>query len=147
LLGVAWAGLDRALVDAALAIAGWLVIESTAAWLGGLQMPHATATPAILPHTGADRIAWVAVAASVGLCEEVVYRGYFQAQITALAGPTLGIVLQAVLFGIAHADQGAAGAVRVMLYGLGFGVVARWRRSLVPGIACHIAVDLAAGFL
>ncbi len=147
LLGVAWGGLDRALLDAALAIAGWLVIKSSEAWLGGLQTPHATPTPAILPHTGADRIAWVVVAVSIGFCEEVVYRGYLQTQLTALAGPTLGIVLQAVLFGVAHADQGLDTAVRIMLYGVGFGVGARWRRSLVPGIVCHIAIDLAAGIL
>jgi membrane protease YdiL (CAAX protease family) len=145
LLGVAWAGIDRALADAALAIAGWILVEISYAWAVHLGMPRAT--PSILPRTGADRIAWVVVAASIGFCEEVVYRGYLQTQLTALAGPTLGIALQALLFGVAHADQGQATAVRIALDGAAFGVVAGWRRSLVPGIVCHIGIDLAAGFL
>jgi membrane protease YdiL (CAAX protease family) len=103
---------------------------------------------AILPHTGAERIAWVVVAASVGFCEEVVYRGYLQTQLAGWTGNVAAaIVAQAALFGLAHGEQGAAVAARFALYGVGFGVLARWRGSLAPGIVCHIGVDLAGGLL
>jgi hypothetical protein len=36
---------------------------------------------------------------------------------------------------------------RIALYGVGFGALARWRRSLAPGIVCHVWTDLASGLL
>jgi uncharacterized protein len=90
----------------------------------------------------------VIVAASVGFGEELVFRGYLQTQLTAFTGSAgVGIVLQAVLFGIVHAEQGATTAARLAVYGLAFGALARWRRSLLPGIACHAWTDVASGLL
>ena len=78
-------------------------------------------------------------AVTVGFCEEVIYRGYLQTQLTAFTGrASIAVVLQAALFGIAHGEQGLAVVVRFTLYGVLFGGLARWRRSLLPGIAAHI---------
>jgi hypothetical protein len=85
---------------------------------------------------------------TVGVCEEVVYRGYLQTQLAAFTGRAgLAVVLQAALFGMAHGEQGLAVVVRFTLYGVVFGALARWRRSLLPGIAAHIGIDLASGLL
>ncbi|HEX3597493.1 MAG TPA: CPBP family intramembrane glutamic endopeptidase, partial [Polyangiaceae bacterium] len=95
-----------------------------------------------------ERLAWVVVATSVGFCEEVVYRGYLQTELSAKTrSVTLGVILQAILFGLAHADQGPWSAIPLAIYGLAFGVMAYLRRSLVPGIICHVGVDLAAGLM
>ncbi|HEY0463966.1 MAG TPA: CPBP family intramembrane glutamic endopeptidase, partial [Polyangiaceae bacterium] len=61
--------------------------------------------------------------------------------------PALGLVLQALLFGLAHLEQGAGAASRIGAYGLVLGLLARRRASLVPGIVCHIGIDLASGLL
>jgi CAAX protease family protein len=104
------------------------------------------AVAALLPSTGAERLTWALVAASVGFCEEVVYRGYLQTQISAFTRSALaGLVLQAALFGLGHLEQGLGAASRIGAYGLLLGALARSRGSLLPSIACHIGIDLASG--
>jgi membrane protease YdiL (CAAX protease family) len=148
LLGRGWRDVRRAATDTALAAAGWVLIEASEAAFHRLEPSRSAGVLAILPHTGAERIAWVVVAASVGFCEEVVYRGYLQTQLAGWTGNVAAAILaQAALFGLAHGEQGAAVAARFALYGVGFGVLARWRGSLAPGIVCHIGVDLASGLL
>lgn len=149
LLGRRWDSTRRAATDLALALATGAVIRL----LEGLSArtldlgPNA-AVVALLPSTGADRLGWVLVACSVGFCEEVVYRGYLQTQLTALTRHvSAGVILQALLFGIAHGEQGLLAALRMAGYGLLLGALARFRRSLLPGIACHVGIDLASGLL
>lgn len=114
-----------------------------------MSLTRGAPTPSsLLPGNGVERLGWAAVALSAGFCEEVVYRGYLQSQLawfTRREGA--GILLQALLFGIAHGEQGGAAALRSVVYGVLFGVVARWRRSLWPGIVCHVAIDLTSGFV
>jgi uncharacterized protein len=145
LLGRGWDSIGRALVDLALASSVWLVIEATEAAFATWRN---AAAPALLPHTVAERVAWVVVAGVVGFCEEVVYRGYLQTQLTAFTRrATVGVLLQAVLFGMAHGEQGLSVVLRFTAYGVMLGALARWRRSLLPGIAGHIAVDVTSGLL
>ena len=146
LLGdVRWHGARRAAVDLALAAAVFAFVELFEALsTHGLSAGRNAAPSALLPRTEAERLTWVLVAFSVGFCEEVVYRGYLQRQLAALTGrASVGIAAAAVLFGIAHAEQGFGPATRIALYGLVLGGLARSRRSLLPGIVCHVAIDLA----
>ena len=148
LLGRGWSRPRHACVDIALAIALAVLIRVLDAWLQRVAVGPNAALSSLLPSTGAERLAWVLVASSVGFCEEVVYRGYLQRQLSAFCGSaSAGIVLQALLFGLAHGEQGPAAALRVGLYGLLFGALARTRRSLLPGILCHVGLDLASGLL
>lgn len=97
----------------------------------------------ILPRTGPERAMWIAVAATVGFAEELVYRGYFIAQLRAFTRSVVAaVVLQAILFAIAHANQGAFAMTRFGVYACVFGAIAVWRQSLVPTIACHIGIDV-----
>ena len=115
---------------------------------GGFATWRNTVALALLPHTVAERAMWVLVAMTVAFCEEVVYRGYLQTQLTAFTRrASVAVVLQALLFGMAHGEQGLAVALRFALYGVMLGALARWRRSLIPGIACHVGVDVASGLL
>jgi membrane protease YdiL (CAAX protease family) len=145
LLGRGWDSVGRASTDLALASASWLVIEV-------VETASATSrdvtTLALLPHTVAERAIWVFVATTVAFCEEVVYRGYLQTQLTAFTRrASVAVVLQALLFGIAHGDRGLAIALRFAVYGVLLGALARWRGSLFPGIACHVGIDVASGLL
>jgi membrane protease YdiL (CAAX protease family) len=132
-------------VDAALALGAWWLIELTELFFAHLLGHGHRAVGAMLPRTPLERAVWGAFALSAGFCEEVVYRGYLQTEIGARTTRLKGVLLQAVLFGVAHAEQGAWGAVRIGLYGLWLGLLAEERRSLVPGILCHVGIDVASG--
>jgi membrane protease YdiL (CAAX protease family) len=148
LLGRGWTSLGRACGDLALASAVWLFIESSETLFARLWPSRNASLLATLPRTGQDHVVWLVVAASAGFCEEVVYRGYLQKQLTAFTGRAgVAILVQALLFGIAHGEQGPSVSLRFALYAIGLGALARWRRSLLPGILGHIAVDLASGLL
>src|SRR4051794_23314828 len=89
---------------------------------------------------------WLALAASAGFVEELVFRGYFQRQFGAwLASPWLGVVAQALLFGVTHGYQGGILILRICLLGLIFGAAALLRRSLIPGMIAHAATDIIGG--
>ncbi len=149
LLGAGWNSLGRAAADLAIALAGWaLLLACEFAW----ARLFATGTPAsvtsLLPHTLSERLAWLVVSLCVGCSEEIVFRGYLQTQLTAFTKrPLLALLLQGALFGLAHAEQGAGAVLRLALYGVAFGALARWRKSLLPGMACHAWTDLASGLL
>jgi membrane protease YdiL (CAAX protease family) len=149
LVGKTWSTFGRACTDVALALSGWLLIKAVElAWIRLLGLHDGTAVMAMLPRSSGERLAWVAVSASAGFSEELVYRGYLQTQLMAFTGrPAVAIAIQAALFAIAHGDQGSGAVVRLSLYGLAFGVVAWWRRSLLAGIVCHVWTDVASGLL
>jgi membrane protease YdiL (CAAX protease family) len=147
LVGEGWTSVARAAADLALAASAWLLIEACEiGWMRLFATGASASVAAMLPSSGLTRVAWAAVSVSVGLSEEVVYRGYFQTQLAAFTGRVrVAWVLQAVLFGLAHAEQGTGAMVRLAFYGLALGALARWRRSLVPGILCHVWTNLASG--
>jgi uncharacterized protein len=148
LLGRCWRGPEAALLDllcASLALGAIVAIEALTA---PLFLGRNAAVSALLPSTGAERLTWILVAATVGFCEEVVYRGYLQTQLSAFTrNPLLGLLLQAALFGLAHLEQGGGAAWRIAVYGLILGALVRYRGSLLPAVVCHIAIDLASGLM
>lgn len=102
----------------------------------------------MLPQTWFELIAWVLLSLTGGFCEEVIFRGYLQRQFSALTHSLVaGIVLQALVFGLAHGYQGWKSMSLIALYGACFGVLAHWRRSLRPGIIGHALQDTAGGLL
>jgi membrane protease YdiL (CAAX protease family) len=108
---------------------------------------HAAAVASVLPRGPVEHAVWIFVAISVGFGEEVVYRGYLQQQLAAFTGRVfIGVIAQAIVFGVAHANQGLAAAARIVSYGLLFGAVVRWRGSLVPVIVAHVVIDAASGW-
>ena len=149
LLGRGWMPHVRAGADIALGLCGWLLIKAVElAWMRLLPAGVIASVSATLPVTWVERIAWGFVAASVGFCEEVVFRGYLQAQLTACTRrASAALVLQAVLFALAHGEQGGMAMVRIALYWLALAALARWKQSLLPGIICHVLSDLASGWL
>lgn len=149
LLGRGWNRASRAFVDLALASLGWGVVQGgellAAAAFGVKEGP---ARAQLLPTSPVELAVWAVVAVSVGICEELVYRGYLLVQLSAFTGSfAVGCLLQAALFGLAHGQQGAGIALRFGVYGLLFGGLAGWRRSLVPSILSHVALDLGAAVL
>jgi membrane protease YdiL (CAAX protease family) len=149
LLGKGWHSAGRASLDLALAAAVFCLVQ-----LGEFLAQHGSgatgnaARNALLPSSPAESALWLLVAVSAGFCEELVYRGYLLIQLSHFSGSLLlGCLAQAVLFGLAHAEQGPGVALRFALYALLLGALAIRRRSLIAGMLAHIALDVAAPFL
>jgi membrane protease YdiL (CAAX protease family) len=103
-------------------------------------------TAFLLPSGPLELLLWTGVAIAAGVCEEIVYRGYFQPQLWALCGNLpLAIALQSLIFGIAHVYQGWRPAIITAVYGLAFGLLAAWRKSIIPGAIAHSLIDVIAG--
>jgi len=147
LVGQRWQDVRRAIGDLAWALAaGIVIIGMEIAWKAAFGSWRAPSVAAMLPHTAAERIGWVALATMIGFCEEVTYRGYLQTQLHAFTGSAVVAVIgSAIIFGVAHLEQGPGAALRIAFAGAVLGVVARKRSSLVPGILCHAGIDAAAG--
>jgi membrane protease YdiL (CAAX protease family) len=108
--------------------------------------PESLGAHALLPQSASAKLCWVALAACVGSGEELVYRGYLQRQFTGLTGSAAaGITIQAVLFAIAHGEQGTFTVVRFTVFALALGWLANARQNLLAVVACHCALDLYAG--
>ncbi len=82
---------------------------------------------------------------TAGICEELLFRGFFiwtlQPWLTAWGAGIFG----AVLFGFAHSYQGRSGAIRAGVGGVVMTAVYLVSGSLIPGIILHAIVDLGSG--
>jgi uncharacterized protein len=146
LIGARWTSAARAFGDVGLAAFGFLFVEAAELVSARFLGSPSGSVRSILPVTSLDRWVWGIFAISAGIGEEIVYRGYLETELGARArSPFVGVLLQALLFGAAHAEQGAPIAARFAVYGLGLGLLARLRRSLLPGMLCHVSIDLASG--
>ena len=146
LVGGSWQHLDDALLDVALAAGFWIVSAIVLAGLGYLlglaqQTSLESARKSLgflLPHTNPELLLWLALSATAGFCEEIIFRGYLQRQFASFTrNAVAGLVLSALVFGLAHGYEGGRRMALIAVYGALFGLMARWRRSLRPGMMAH----------
>ena len=150
LIGGSWARPLYILRD--LAIAVGFVAVCGVGLVGALNyLLKAVPNPALrymLPHGLADTIFYLALTLTAGFCEEVIFRGYFQRQFAALCRSTAGgVVLQGIVFGAAHGYQGWKFMLSIVVFGVTFGLLVVWRRSLRPGMLAHFLQDAVGGIL
>lgn len=153
---VAWnferpASWKRTLGWAALATAGTLAIFAAGGPLMqaiGLDTPDAGLILDLVTQSPLTFAVWVIGVAwlAAGLGEELLYRGFLMDRLSRLPG--LGrstwavLAVQAVLFGLPHAYQGAGGMVVTGLVGLWLGgVFLKTGRNLWAVVLAHAAVD------
>jgi membrane protease YdiL (CAAX protease family) len=152
LSGRPWTSARDVLRDIAIAAPFWVVWEATAlaafALLARLFAAPAAAADDTFPVRGAFEISvWIAVSLSAGFCEELIFRGYLQRQLTAFTGRLwLGVLLQGIVFGLIH-PRGWRAVVVISLLGVLYGALAAWRKNLGPGILSHGWSDLWEGWL
>jgi membrane protease YdiL (CAAX protease family) len=102
-------------------------------------------TLALLPRTRRERHLFTVVGLTAGLCEEWLYRGFFLAVLSALAGglPTIALVLlAAAAFGLAHAYQGPVGMLTTGVLGGVLAALYLQTGSLLLPVLLHAAIDL-----
>jgi membrane protease YdiL (CAAX protease family) len=102
----------------------------------------------LLPQGRYEMAMWIALSVSAGICEEALYRGYLQRQFMALTrNATVGILLSALAFGLAHSYQGRNRAIIIGVEGAMLGAMAHWRKSTRPGMIAHGFKDTLAPML
>jgi membrane protease YdiL (CAAX protease family) len=105
----------------------------------------AHATLALLPRTRRERRLFTLVGITAGVCEEWLYRGFFLAVVSAVAGGLSTGVLVAVAaaaFGLAHAYQGGVGIVTTGILGGVMAALYLGTGSLLLPVLLHAAIDL-----
>lgn len=126
-----------AVIDVAIAAAFWLVARFILDAVRTLLGTSDEQVSALLPRTTTEKVLWIVLSIVAGLCEEIIYRGYLQRK--------LGVIVQAVVFGLSHGYQGPRSIALITVYGLLFGLLAKYRKSLVPGMLAHAWTDIYAG--
>jgi membrane protease YdiL (CAAX protease family) len=102
----------------------------------------------MLPQSRLEIFLWILTAITAGICEEIIFRGYFQKQFCAWTGNVpAGVLLSAAVFGAGHIYQGWRPAIIIAVYGLLFGILAEMRKSLRPGMITHAWHDGFAGLV
>jgi uncharacterized protein len=100
-------------------------------------------TRGLLPVNGVEVALWIVLAVSAGICEETLFRGYLQQQLSGWTGSvTAGILGQGVLFGLGHAYQGPKHMALIAVWGCVFGLFAWIRKGLRSNMIAHAFIDL-----
>jgi len=147
LVGGRWNSARAITTDVLLALGTWGLWTGISWTVDRVSGPgHAASVSAMLPRQPLDIGLWIALSMSAGFAEELVFRGYFQAQFHALTrNASVALLLQAVLFGVTHGYQGVRACLTITVYGLLMGALANARGSLRPGMVAHAWTDIAAG--
>ena len=141
LVGGRWDTPKAVIKDIALGAGLWAV------WIG-LMKAHilgggSNAAQGLLPRGILESVVWIPVALSAGFCEEIAFRGYLQKQFQAITGSAgWAILFQAMVFGIGHLYEGVGPVGRITLFGVLFGLLALWRKSLRPSMVAHAWSDI-----
>ena len=154
LIGGRWNTSEDFLIDVGIASGFWLASGLVLAGVGyllGLTDPSQVSDikqrlQGIVPQTGLEIAAWVCLSSIAGFVEEIVFRGYLQRQIAAISGNFfLGLIASATVFGAGHGYEGERRMLLIAVYGIMFGLLAHWRKSLRPGMMAHALQDSLAG--
>jgi membrane protease YdiL (CAAX protease family) len=115
-------------------------LEKLEAELGSLKI--------FLPNNKPEFMVFILIAFTAGICEELLYRGWLQNLLAYGTGSAwIGLVMGAVIFGFGHSYQGKIGIVQTGIYGLLFGGVFIFTKSLVAGQVLHVIIDSVNGIV
>jgi membrane protease YdiL (CAAX protease family) len=97
-----------------------------------------------LPHTQRERLLFVLLSVSAGVCEEWIFRGFV---LQTLHGTTrlpwiAALLVSSILFGWNHLYQGSRGLVMTTVTGLALGLATISSGGLVLPIVLHALLDL-----
>ncbi len=103
----------------------------------------------VFPQDSVERLAFFAVVVTVAVCEELIYRGFFQRVFENWSGGLVvaGILGSAAMFAVAHLYQGRRGLATTFVVGLIFAAIRAWTGSLLAPLIAHFIADITAGML
>lgn len=146
-IGGRWATMGDFGIDIAVAVGVWIAFVVVGATLNLLLKPAGAKVVAeLIPHSLPELAVWIVLSATAGFCEEYVFRGYLQTQFRAITDSVwVAVVIQSLVFGVGHGYQGITEMAIIFVYGLLFGSVAAWRKSLRPTMIAHGWADTFSG--
>ncbi|MGH7460499.1 MAG: lysostaphin resistance A-like protein [Longimicrobiales bacterium] len=142
LIGLTWLRADLLLAWTVFALGAALALYALGRYFG-LTESHLLMH--LLPQTAREKFAFVFLSITAGICEELVFRGFLISALTVTWGTAAALVISSALFGLLHAYQGAAGALRAGALGLALAIPFILSGSLLPSIAAHTLIDLIGG--
>jgi uncharacterized protein len=150
LIGGKWNNSKAFLKDVGIAAGFWL-IALVVLFFTALALRADKPGPSMrfmFPQSHLEIVLWVLTSLTAGICEEIIFRGYFQRQFIAWTGNIpAGVLLSAAVFGAGHIYQSGKSAIIIAVYGLLFGILAEMRRSLRPGMITHAWHDGLVGLV
>jgi membrane protease YdiL (CAAX protease family) len=148
--GERWHSVREVARDVGIATVFWLVaaIILSATFGPSTETISNDVVRAMLPNGVVESSLWIVLSVTAGICEEAIFRGYLQRQLIAYSrSSVVGILGSAIVFGAGHSYKGGSGALRIVLFGALFGILAYWRKSVRPGMIAHAFTDGFAGVL
>jgi hypothetical protein len=148
LVGPRWSKGKENLVDLGIAACFDLTALVVLGVIGHLlhTEPNSKIVQFMMPVGWLELAMWLLLSLTAGICEETIFRGYFQRQFVGWTGNIIvGIVISAVLFGAIHIYQGWKQTIVIGVFGAMFGTLAVMRKSLKPGMIAHSFQDSAVG--
>jgi CAAX protease family protein len=151
-----WKSVEDFLIDVALAAGGVVtiyIVVGIVSILMGLADPQRIGetkklADMLAPSSPAALAVFILLSSFAGFIEEIVFRGYFQKQFAALTGKVyLGMIIQAVIFGLGHGYEGFRRMFVIFCLGCLFGILALVRKSLRPGMMAHAVFDSLQGVI
>ena len=105
-----------------------------------------------LPQTRQEFNHFLFLALSAGICEEIIFRGYFITYLLNLGDGSIlskwaAITIPGVLFGVAHLYQGTKAVLKIIFMAILFGWIFILSKSLIVVIVLHVLIDAVGGWL
>ncbi len=119
------------------------IAETKATWLK--EIP-------ILPATFEEFRHFLFVAFTAGVCEEIIFRGFFINYFLAInqnneLGNWLSVIIPACMFAFGHLYQGNKAVLKILVMAIIFGWLFLLTKSLLLLILIHFLVDVIGGFI
>ncbi len=126
-----------------------LLLTLLSLFLTSVGLPIPGEIQFLLPRTGIERLFWVVLSLTAGICEEVAFRGYLITRMRILGKNRnwiLPVFVASIIFGSGHSYQGLGGFIMMSVYGAFFAVLFIRTGSLWPCIIAHFFQDFSALF-
>ena len=147
LIGGRWPTIGHAFADliigAAICVTMFYIGDELGAWLKPANGNGNSIN--VVPQDGLEMALWVALSATAGVVEEIVFRGYLQTQFVRFGMPLiLAILAQTFVFAVGHIYEGLFSVTVIAVYGALLGLLAAGLKSLRPLIIGHVMYDVIA---
>ena len=120
------------------------VVRSSAETRARVRQQFRGVTALMIPRNTLERRLAIAVSLTAGVCEEVLYRGFFLWYLMSWLPGWIAVAISAVVFGIAHLYLGWGGVLKATIAGIIFGAAYLLTGSLWVPIALHAVVDISS---
>lgn len=154
--GWRWVGWAATLLAAGFLVVQAVMVVRSDENLAAVREQFETLT-AFLPHDARELRSFYALSLTAGIGEEILFRGFVFAWLTAVATTGLGagsgaalalaVVGSSAVFAVAHAYQGLSGIARAGAVGLVLALLAVSTGGLLAPIVVHVVLDVTSGFL